>query len=94
MKQFSAILVDDLLQKLQQHPYLGKSNPGWDREFILILLGLYGDADLRRELNKINAWCLANPEKAARKKNYRRFVLNWMNGRERKFVLSKGTEDA
>lgn len=91
--KISQAQVDDLFEKISKHPYLAKSNPPWDRDFIALLIDLFGYNDLRRELNKIHAWCLANPEKAAKRKNFRRFVLNWMNGRERKFVLSKGAED-
>lgn len=85
--------VDSLFHKIQQHQFLSRSAPPWDMEFVALLIDIYGYSDLRRELNKIHAWCMANPEKAAKKKNYRRFVLNWMNGRERKFVISKGPED-
>lgn len=85
--------VESLFQKIKQHEFLSKSTPPWDEEFVALLIDIYGYEDLRRELNKIHAWCMANPEKAAKKKNYRRFVLNWMNGRERKFVISKGPED-
>lgn len=80
-------LANGMLPKLAQHPILGKSKPEWDGEFITILIETYGYEPLRKELNKIHLWCLANPDRAAKKKNWRRFVLNWMNGRERKFVL-------
>ena len=36
----------------------------------------YPDCDTRAELKKMREWLLANPEK--KKKNYRRFIVNWL----------------
>lgn len=36
----------------------------------------YPACDIKAELNKMREWLLANPEK--RKKNYRRFITNWL----------------
>ena len=66
-----------LTLKLQQHPFFGKSQPKIDFDFVAELVRVYGYENLRQELNKMHIWLKANPHRA--KKNYRRFIVNWMN---------------
>uniref|UniRef100_A0A6M3IMX1 Uncharacterized protein n=1 Tax=viral metagenome TaxID=1070528 RepID=A0A6M3IMX1_9ZZZZ len=46
-------------------------------EYYLRLKDIYPQVDVERELNNMYMWLDANPRK--RKKNYKRFIVNWLN---------------
>lgn len=54
------------------------SVPGWSEAF--------PNADVLGELKKMSAWLDANPGK--RKKQYKRFIVNWLSGANQKGALS------
>lgn len=48
-----------------------------NKEFMGQLEALYPNVPIEKELLKMKAWVLANPERA--KKNWKRFMVNWLN---------------
>jgi len=80
--------VEKLLNQLNENEFFGKSQPPFDHTFVDLLIRTYGEQELRKELNKMYAWLKADPRRV--KKNYRKFVVNWMNNREKKFFSGGG----
>ncbi len=70
-----------LLERLRHKKFFRDSKPEIDLEFVLVLLVNYRMEDLRTQLNDMYAWLLADPNR--QKKNYRRFINNWMAGWKR-----------
>lgn len=77
--------VNRLLEALERHELFGQSVPPWDYDFVELLLKSYDEKILRQELNKMVIWLKADPKR--RKKNYRKFVVNWMNRREKPLYI-------
>jgi len=50
----------------------------------------YPACDVRAELRKMKAWLLANPDK--RKKNYKRFIINWLSRQQDRGGTKKGSK--
>lgn len=73
-----------LLEDLQRFEPFCRSKPQWDFDFVKILIVTYGEPKLRSELNKMRAWLLADPSR--QKKNYRKFVVNWMNRHDKPLI--------
>jgi len=72
--------IQQLYERLQKNEYFGKSRPPIDYEFVALMVKTYGLNELRMELNKMLLWLKANPNRT--KKNYRKFIVNWMNRRQ------------
>lgn len=66
-----------LLENLRHKKFFRESKPEFDLEYVIVLLGNFYINDVRTELTKMYTWLLADPKRA--KKNYRRFVLAWLN---------------
>ncbi len=78
-------LVDRVMQYIESHPFFSKSKPPFDRDFVESLITFYGVETLRLEFKKMTLWLKADPRR--QKKNYRRFVVNWLNRRDQKIYL-------
>lgn len=78
-------VIDHLLEQLRSTRFFKDSKPAIDFEFVENLIKTYGEKELRQELNKMYVWLLADPRR--RKKNYRRFIVNWMNNKEKRFYI-------
>lgn len=52
-----------------------------DADYLRRLREAYPDLDLDRELKKMQAWLEANPRR--RYRNYKRFIVNWLNREDR-----------
>ena len=52
-----------------------------DSDYIQKLKETYSDLDVERELGKMRVWLDANPRH--RYRNYKRFVVNWLNKEDR-----------
>ncbi len=48
-----------------------------NKTFIKMLLKLYPNVPIEKELRKMRAWVMANPDRL--KKNWKRFMVNWLN---------------
>ena len=48
-----------------------------DRAYIKELLATYPELDIHREIRRMRIWLDANPRH--RYKNYKRFIVNWLN---------------
>ncbi len=83
--------IEKLLKKIQQDPFFSISKPPIDFDFLAKMVATYGFSTLKRELNKMHLWLLADPRR--RKKNYRRFIVNWMNNIDRPFLLKAKNEN-
>ena len=51
------------------------------------LMACYPDISVWNELCMMDAWLDANPRR--RKKNYRRFITNWLKAEQRKAVVAR-----
>ncbi len=78
--------ITRVLTYCQNHRYFGQSKPPFDRPFVEMLIKTYGLDTLRTEFKKMTVWLMADPRR--QKKNYRRFVVNWLNRRDLKVYLS------
>ncbi len=65
-----------ILEKLRIHSEFGQSQPPIDLKWILDMLTVFRMEEIRAGLNKAALWISSNPER--KKKNYRRFLLNWI----------------
>jgi uncharacterized protein YdaU (DUF1376 family) len=57
--------------------------------FVYSLTEAYPNIDIKRELKKMEAWLTSNPDRA--KKNYKRFINNWISKVEDKNAANKGS---
>ena len=78
-------IIKRLLKQLNETRFFKDSKPAIDFEFTEHLLMTYGEKTVREELNKMYVWLLADPRR--RKKNYRRFIVNWLNNKEKRFYI-------
>ncbi|EHO40386.1 hypothetical protein Calab_1512 [Caldithrix abyssi DSM 13497] len=78
-------VVERLLKKINETRFFKDSKPAIDFEFVEHLVKTYGEKELRQELNKMYVWLLADPRR--RKKNYRRFIVNWLNNKDKRFYV-------
>jgi hypothetical protein len=70
-------LVLIILEKLRNHKEFGQSVPSIDLEWVLDMLNVFRMEEIRAGLNKAALWLSSNPDR--KKKNYRRFLLNWIS---------------
>ena len=68
-----------MLSRIRENRYFGKSKPEIDLTFLVVLCSQYSNSHVSRKLNKAYLWLLSNPGKE--KKNYRRFIMNFMEDR-------------
>lgn len=76
-----------LRHKLEGNIYFGKSKPPIDLAFLIVLNSQYPISHIRERVNRAYLWLVANPERA--KKNYRRFLLNFMNDNKPQFIYQR-----
>ena len=78
-----------LLNKLNNNKFFGKSTPEIDLPFVIMVQNQHGLRLLRNKLNDMYTWLVANPNK--RKKNYRRFILNWLKSEDfdKQIIINK-----
>jgi len=72
--------VLELLGKIRENRYFGTSVPVIDLTFLVILCSQYNIGHVRSKLRKAYLWLVSNPGKE--KKNYRRFIANFMEDRK------------
>jgi hypothetical protein len=51
----------------------------------------YPDVQIESELQMMDAWLAANPRR--RKKNYQRFITNWLKAEERRARVTKAEQN-
>ena len=72
--------VLELMEKIRENRYFGASVPVIDLTFLVILCSQYNLGHVRSKLRKAYLWLVSNPGKE--KKNYRRFIMNFMEDRK------------
>ncbi len=77
--------IERLVKQINETRFFKDSKPPIDFEFVENLVKIYGEKELRQELNKMYVWLLADPRR--RKKNYRRFIVNWLNNKDKRFYV-------
>jgi hypothetical protein len=63
-----------LLEDIEKHEYLGKSQPPIDLRFLEMLRNTWDIETIRDKFQKLNRWIASNPDKARNRKNWRRVV--------------------
>jgi len=71
--------VLNLLGRIRENRYFGKSKPEIDLTFLVILCSQYNLGHVRAKLRKAYLWLVSNPGRE--KKNYRRFIMYFMEDR-------------
>jgi hypothetical protein len=80
-------IAKNFLDELLQNMFFATSTPEIDLEFVQDLLDVYDIGTLKREIKKAKLWLVSNPGRE--KKNYRKFITNWMSNSERKVYLDR-----
>jgi hypothetical protein len=71
--------LEVLLEDIQKHPILVKSDPPFDMEYLEIIRAEYTITQIREKLNKMNRWMVSNPSKVKNRKNFRRLLNHFLN---------------
>lgn len=73
-----------LYKRLSDNIYFGQSKPPITLDWLIVLNSIYTISHIRAKLNQAYLWLKDNPDRA--KKNYRRFISNFMKDNKPSFV--------
>jgi hypothetical protein len=80
--------LEILLERLQNHPEFSKSKPEINREWWFSTTHGMQIEFIRAQLIDMHNWLMDNPDRL--KKNYRRFIGNWLRGESKNAHSKKG----
>ncbi|MDD5061469.1 MAG: hypothetical protein PHN44_04200 [Candidatus Marinimicrobia bacterium] len=73
-----------LLRRLRENFYFGQSKPPITLDWLIVLNSIYPLSFIRPRINIAYLWLKDNPDRI--KKNYRRFISNFMKDNKPQFI--------